>query len=92
MVRFSGKQAHRERCVCIGSTLGMNTYGGMKTAGGKKELKCQADVTEVSQSHGRPWSWNGPFKLFCIKVGGPGLFPASITGCGFSVGRGHDFE
>ena len=60
--------------------------------GGKGELKCHADVTEVSQSHGRPWSWNGPFKLFCVKVRGPGFFPASITGCGLSVGRGHGFE
>jgi len=30
---------------------------------------------EGIRSSARPWSCNDPFKLFCIKVGGPGFVP-----------------
>lgn len=44
-IRFSGKQTHRQRCMCTGGTLGMNTYGGMKTAGWGEgvEVLCRCD-------------------------------------------------
>ena len=44
-IRFSGKQTHRQRCTCTGGTLGMNTYGGMKTAGREEgvEVPCRCD-------------------------------------------------
>ena len=44
-IRFSGKQTHRQRCTCTGGTLGMNTYGGMKTARREEgvEVPCRCD-------------------------------------------------
>ena len=44
-IRFSGKQTPGQGCVCIGRTLGMNTYGDMKTTGWEEgvEVPCRCD-------------------------------------------------
>lgn len=53
-IRFSGRsRLTAEMCVHWGYSWGEHLWG-MKTAGRKRELKCHADTTEVSQSQGGP--------------------------------------